>query len=255
MIEVPQGSIYLWMYEQGLRGIDINDIVQACALAGKTIREKDFQNYFNGFGKHIATTQSSIFDIKPKQRKSFYDINYSQYPMHPFDDCPDTQDIWVPCDANNKPMIKWGEGCLKKHEAESYLDQEYLAENLLGQHRIVIDCDGDHDGDNLDLETIDFLWQFANITEVYRKPKDCIDYGCTLNEFIDRPASFHLTFMVDRMIPTMHFPFAHIDILGNKKNTLRYFKNKKCNNLPLLIMNDDIWSLLQEYIRSRDPNV
>lgn len=253
-IEVPVGSIYLWMYEQGLRGTDISDIVGACRLAGKSIREKDFQNYWNGFGKHQAVSHASIFDIRPSQRKGFYDLEYSQYPLHPFDDCPDSEAIFVPCSSDNKPIIKWGEGCLKREEAEAYRDQRYLAENLIGQHRIVIDCDGDHDDGFLDLDTIEFLWQFASITEAYRKPKDCVDYGCPLDEFLDKPASFHLTFMVDRIIPTMHFPFAHIDIIGNKRNSLRYFKDKKCNNLPLAIMNDDIWSALKDYIRWRDPN-
>lgn len=253
-VVVPQGSIYLWMYEQGLRGVDINDIVQACALAGKSIREKDFQNYFNGFGKHQTIEHRSIFDIKPQKSKAFYELKYSEYPYHPFQDIPDTQEIYVPCDSNNKPMIKWGEGCMSKQEAESLDDQVYLAENMLGQHRIIIDCDGDHDEGKLDLDTIEFLWQFSRVTEVYKKPKYCIDYGCTITEFMDTPASFHLTFMVDRIIPTMHFPFAHIDIIGNKKNSLRYFKNKKCNNLPLVIMNDDIWDCLVSYIKWREEN-
>lgn len=251
---LPQGSIYLWMYDQGLKGTPIEEIVNECRLSGVTIREKDFQNYYNGLGKRTIKMHSSIFDIPPSKRKSYYDLDYSQYPMKPFNDYPDTEDRWVPCSKDNKPMIKWGDGCLKKEEAEAFKDQVYLAENLIGGHRIVIDCDGDHDA-NLDLETIEFFWQFSQITEVYRKPKDCIDYGITIDEFIDLPASFHLTFYVDRVIPTMHFPHAHIDIIGNKKNSLRYFKNKKCNNMPLCIMNDQIWSVIREYIRSRDPNV
>ena len=49
MVEVPQGSIYFWMYEMGLKHVDLDEIRIACYSAGKNIRDKDFQNYWNGW--------------------------------------------------------------------------------------------------------------------------------------------------------------------------------------------------------------
>lgn len=252
-IDIPDGSIYLWMYEQGLRGVNINDIIESCRQCGKEIRDKDFQNYFNGLHKHCIVDNSSIFDVPPRSTKSFFDLKYSDYPEHPFTwDIPDAEDRWVPCNKDNKPMIKWGKRCMTMNEAESKPGMQYLAENLYGTHMIVIDCDGDH-GEGLDLETIEFLYPFTKMTSTLSKPKHCVDYGIAIpNKFYDIPASFHLTFAVDKVIPTMHFPIAHIDIIGNKCNSLRYLKNKVDNGLPLLVMNDYIWEEIKEFIAHKD---
>lgn len=255
MVEVPDGSIYLWMYTQGLKGTNINDIIEACRACGKEIRDKDFTNYFNGLHKHVVIDNTDIFSFKTSRSstKSFFDIRYEDYPEHPFNwDVPEIQDRWVPCNKDNKPMIKWAKKCMTQDEAESMNDIQYLAENLCGTHMIVIDCDGDH-GDGLDLETIDFLYQFSSMTHTLSKPKMCSDYGINIpRRFYDIPASFHLTFAVDHVIPTMHFPIAHIDIIGNKCNSLRYYKNKVSNDLPLLVMNDYIWEELKEFIANKE---
>lgn len=248
-MEIPQGSIYLWMYRQGLKGVPLDDILTACQRCGKQVRKKDVDNYNNGLRNHRDLAYSPLeFRYVPSE-KEYFKLNYSDYPI--MYEMSDVDKRWVPCSKENKPMIKWGQGCMSRSLAESTRGCEYLAENLLGTNMIVIDCDGDHDN-NLDLETIEFLWQFSSITNVLRKPKDCVDYGCTITEFLDRPASFHLTFTVDRIIPTMHFPSAHIDIIGNKKNSLRYFKNKRSNLIPMAPMTDSIWSMIQGYIHSRE---
>jgi hypothetical protein len=125
-----------------------------------------------------------------------------------------------------------------------------MAENMIGQRRIVIDCDGDHT-DTLDMETIAFLWRYSSITHTLCKPRKIKEYPGYENTGLDIPASFHLTFSVDRVIPTMHFPYAGIDIVGNRRNSLRYFKNKEWNGRQPAELTADIWQDLQAYIKHR----
>lgn len=254
-VDVPNGSIYLWMYTQGLKGVPLEQVIQACHEAGVSIRDKDLTNYNNGVrNRGVYSTQSTFTRTPVSSTKDYYDLKYSDYPLYPYTNEPEISNRWVPCSYSNKPMIKWSEGCMSKEAAELTDRSKYLAENIYNTHMIVIDCDGDHD-DSIDLETIELLWQFADKTHCMRKPKDCIDYDPNVPmEFWDKPASFHLTFMVDRIIPTMHFPSAHIDIIGNKRNSLRYFKNKKWNKLPLLQMNDDIWETIKRHVERREQS-
>ena len=255
MVDVPDGSIYFWMYSQGLRQIPIEDIEMACLSMRKEIREKDYDNYWRGYYKselYLTDNWNSIFRfhhwLDSNSSTVFLDNSYSKYPEHPYG--TNVQDRWVPCNKDNKPMIKWGNGCLDLMDARCYPGQVYLAENMLGCNRIVIDCDGDHD-DILDLETIAFLWRFASMTHTLCKPKRIEEYEGYESTGLEIPASFHLTFEVDRVIPTMHFPYAHVDIIGNRRNSLRYLKNKEWNGLLPAKMTEEVWKELQGYIGSR----
>lgn len=251
MIEVPNDSIYFWMYEQGLKHISITEIEFAVLQAGKHIRDKDRENYWNGYFRSdlYGPGNEDIFMLtkKPITRgnvsQEFFVTGYSEYPMHPYaiEDMPEVQNRWVPCNKDNKPMTKWGKGCMALSDAVAYKDQIYLAENLKGTRFIVIDCDGDH-GDELDLETMYFLNRWRGETHCLVKPNA---------QFNNVPTSFHLTFEVDKIIPTMHFPYAHIDIVGNRRNSLRYWKNKEWNHLDPVPMTDRRWNELQDYIRHR----
>ena len=254
-IEVPQGSIYFWMYSMGLKHVDLDELILQVHAAGKDVREKDYDNYWRGWYKadlYITGQWDRIFkfhhwlDVQPS--KTFTDTPYHKYPDHPY--AEDIEERWVPCNKNNKPMIKWGEGCMSYTDAMCYPHSCYLAENMKGCNRIVIDCDGDHDA-KLDMETIAFLWRFASMTHTLVKPKNINEYEGYENTGLQIPASFHLTFEVTKVIPTMHFPEAHIDIVGNRRNSLRYFKNKLHNGKPPARMTEEIWSQLQQYIKHR----
>lgn len=252
----PVGSIYFWMYNMGLKQVAIEDIEAACSIAGKDIREKDYDNYWRGYYKHEfyqSDNWERIFRFqnwmdKPAS-KLFKETGYFEFPTHPFGF--DVKDRWVPCNKDNKPMIKWGQGCMSAIDARAYPNQVYLAENMLGCNRIVVDCDGDHDA-QLDLELIMFLWKYSDRTHVLSKPKLVCEYEGYEDTGIMVPASFHLTFKVDRVVPTMHFPSSHIDIVGNRRNSLRYFKNKKWNGLQPMDMTDEIWHDLQEFVKRRE---
>ena len=255
----PVGSIYFWMYNQGLKQVAIEDIEAACSIAGINIREKDYDNYWRGYYKHefyASDNWNRIFKfqswIDKPASKVFQETKYSEFPSHPFKQ--DVKDRWVPCNKDNKPMIKWGQGCLGMTDAQCYPGQVYLAENLLGCNRIVIDCDGDHD-EKLDLELIMFLWKYQSMTHTLMKPKNIDEYAGYEDTGMKIPASFHLTFKVDRVIPTMHFPEAHLDIVGNRRNSLRYLKNKRWNGLDPIEMTDEIWSNLQQFVKHRKESI
>lgn len=255
----PVGSIYFWMYKEGLKQAAIEDIEAACSASGIVIREKDYDNYWRGYYKHEfyrSDNWERIFKFQSWMDRPasqlFQAASYGEFPSHPFNQ--DVKDRWVPCNKDNKPMIKWGQGCMSMTDAMCYPHQVYLAENLLGCNRIVVDCDGDHDA-KLDIELIMFLWKYSDMTHTLMKPKLICEYEGYEDTGLAIPASFHLTFIVDKVIPTMHFPEAHMDIVGNRRNSLRYLKNKKWNGKQPVQMTEDIWHELQEFVARRKNNV
>ena len=249
----PNESIYFDMYTWGLKQVPYEEIVAECATVGKQIRQKDHDNYWRGYYKSALKSERNIFSIsRPWENKvDKLDMKLSDYEKNPFAGSPPIYQRWVPCSANNKPLIKWSQGCLMYDDALAYTNQVYMAENLRGTQYVVVDCDGDHDDSRLDLETIFELWQYTNITHALVKPKQVKDYpgyeasGCTI------PASFHLTFKTDRLIPTIHAPWAHVDILGNQNNQLRYIKKKQWNGREPAELTEDIYQDIVDYLRRR----
>jgi hypothetical protein len=251
-------SIYYWMYVQGLKGTSsIEQVLMALAEAGHHVRAKDVKNFWNGRNKQklYGEGNSIVMPVHPKAASSgFFDKKHSDYDELPWLIDPEIRNRFVPCNKDNKPMVKWGEGCLEKEDALAMPGCTYLAENNKGTKRVIIDCDGDHNG-VIDLETIEFCINLGMFTTKLSKPKMLKDYDLLFKlpwQLSCHAASFHLTFMTDRIIPTMHFPYAHIDIIGNKCNTLRYFKNKQRTGPKLpLEMTDETWQMLVDYIKMR----
>lgn len=150
-------------------------------------------------------------------------------------------------------MIKWSQGCMTLTDARAVRGCEYLAENLRGTRLVVIDVDGDH-GDGLDVEALRFFARWRDETCCHDKPRLVIDAaGDTAYDLatLSLPTSYHLTFSVDRVIPTMHFPFAHMDLVGNQRNSLRYFKDKLWNGLPPMPMTRETWDMVFDYVERR----
>lgn len=253
MIIIPDGSIYFWMFTQGLKQVPLDSILAACNLAGKDVRSKDIDNYWNGWYKSGLKKHRSILEFgHVPQSKDYFIKDYKSYPIHPFLGQPEIQNRFIPTYSNGMPLIQWKDGCLDAWTAMHFAGGTYVSENLQGTKTIVIDIDGDHGGE-LDMETIDFGYLFTD-THTLFKPKHIPDYEgyeAWKSEW-NKSASFHLTFRVDRLIPTMHFPKAHIDILGNQKNTLRCYKNKVWNKKEPIDMTPDIWDMIKAYIRKRE---
>ena len=255
MIEVPSGSIYTWMYRMGLYLIPLEDIEREVRRAGKDIRKKDYDNYFNGvrnsyFKNGDTHNGNTPLVYTPPPATAFTVKSWDEYPMHPWAGLPEIDQRWVPIGENGKPLIQWSKGCLYRKQAEEFPGMVSLAETLKWTQMIVIDCDGDH-GEKLDMKTIDFLWKYGSMTHKLDKPKLISEYNGYERTMDFRPASFHLTFKVDRVIPTMHFPECSMDIIGNKCNSLRYLKNKVSNGLQPLTMDATIWNDLVNYVKDR----
>ena len=257
-IPIPDGSIYFWMYSMGLRHIPYDEVANGLVAEGIEIRQKDEQNFWNGWYNsdlYHGDGRDDLTLLKPRRSGKFVGTQFlttkwKDYPVHPYLGLPEVENRWVPCSDRNKPLIKWSNGCMGIQEARLWPWSVYLAENLKGTQHIVIDCDGDH-GKDLDMETIDFLWRWSDLTHRMDKPKPIAAYPGYEASCDFRPASFHLTFSVDKVVPTMHFPESGIDIVGNRANSLRYMKDKIWNGKPMAPMTEDLWAELQAYVRSR----
>lgn len=261
MIEpVPRGdeSLYLWSFTQGRHGVPEQEYLLAVASAGRLLRQKDIDNFRRGYSKWEDDQGMVLFDEKKKSiermnTRSFIDRAYSSLPVHPLKDMPELEDRWVPT-VGTRPLWKWSEKRCTLETARNMLNADSVAENMLGTKMIVIDCDGDHAKDELDYDTIRFLGQWITKTHCIMKPKTVSEYGempFGQEDLADLPASFHLTFSVDRVVPTMHFPWAHIDIVGNMRGSLRFWKNKQWNEIEPAPMTDEIWRQIREYQRGR----
>ena len=257
MIQVPEGSLYFWCYTQGLKHTPLNKIDEAVRATGRFLRKKDVDNYWNGWYRSDLYLREgdpdSIWSLSCREVSRKPELmTLDKYPVIPAQYAGTLlEQRWVPCNANNKPMIKWGQGCMSRIDAESYIGQKYLAENNKGCSRIIIDCDGDHDA-KLDLETVLFLSQFILMTHTLYKTKRVVDYEGYSGCGIELPASYHLSFETDVVMPTMHFPKAGIDIIGNKENTLRYMKTKKWNGVSMAKLTPEIWDSICTYIKNRE---
>ena len=252
-MDLPNGSLYFWMYQQGLQGVSYQDIVDACRCQSREIRPKDEQNYFNGRYKRELYLSTRDILSAPVKHGTQSPLAYEEYPIHPYLDMPEVEQRWVPCNADGKPLYKWSNGCLSYYDAKCMKYCRSLAENMKGTKAIVIDCDGDH-GDELDFETIKFLSKYIGRTHCLAKPKLVRDYTNDTHGLDEIPASYHLTFTVDRVIPTMHFASSHIDVIGNKGNSLRYLKNKVWNQIDPIPMTPEIWNDIMNYVHRKEQN-
>jgi len=255
----PGESIYFWMYRQGLRGIPYTIVLKEVLEHGHDVRKKDEENFKRGCHKHNMNTGDPMGLLNigwaTDPIPDVFTTEYSDYPEHPRAGKPELEDRFIYVREDGVIPYKWGDPSNRMtwSTALSNYACATLAENLKGTQQIVIDCDGDH-GNQIDLETIEFFRKYSDITQTFTKPKQVREYGVDVNftEQLDWYPSFHLTFHVDRVIPTRHFIKAHVDLLGNKENQVRYFKNKFCNNLPVADMTDEIWREIMNYLEWRE---
>lgn len=250
MIPPAGSSIYMWMYRQGLRQRPWQDVMADCLLEGHGIRQKDWRNYWNGWYRHDLyfsgkANMSEVMGSHP--------LRWEDYPVHPYLGQPENLECFVPCSKDNKPMVKWGKGCMTLADARAWPGSVYLAENMKGAQRIVIDVDGDHSLP-VDVELLRFFDKWRELTCCHEKRTIVLDVDpgpwdlrtCCL------PTSYHLTFAVDRVVPTMHFARAHVDVVGNRANSLRYFKDKVYNGLPAMQMDGETWDEIMDWIERRE---
>lgn len=251
----PGESIYLWMYRQGLRLRPLDEVVMEAVLSGHDIRQKDVRNYWNGWYRHdlYFSGDRCAMDMVTLPPMGGGVIPYESLPDSPYLGQPEIANRYVPCSEENRPLIKWGRGCLSMVDAVSWPGCRYLAENLRGTRLMVIDVDGDHGG-QLDVETLRFFAQWRDETCCHDKPDIVLDHvppECYDLSVKSLPTSYHLTFTTTKVVPTMHFTKAHVDVIGNEKNSLRYFKNKLFNGIPPMPMTDEVWDSIFDYVEGR----
>ena len=246
----PEDSLYFWCYRQGLRGVKLDDVI--ASAAPRTLRQKDVRNYWAGWTNRALYRKTEggggpLFNLaysKGGEEKPSRFQDLSLYRDNPIAGTR-VDNRWVPCNAANKPMIKWGNGCMSYADARAYPGSVYLAENLKGTSTIVIDIDGDHDPENIDVEVLKEFDTWRNLTHCLYKDRYVEDGDRMF------PVGYHLTFSTKLLIPTMHFPTAHVDVCGNMNNQLRYIKTKKWNGLDPMELDCSIWDQLKKFLERR----
>ena len=241
----PNGSIYAAMFRAGKYGIPFEDCESICDYYGINIRAKDVRSWTDGANVGVRI-KSAMNSLSPRittvnTRKQFpkltdFPVDFNTTIMHK---------SFFPCNWENKPMQKWGysEGfdpeLMDISSALLLSDVGFIGFNMLMQNFIVIDIDGVGHGDK-DEQVIKWGRKWSSQTETWEDPH--------------KVGSFHLYFLTNRLIPTMHYPEAKIDILGNAKNTACYRKNKQSNGRPMMYLTSAIWKDLMDYVQSRKEN-
>lgn len=243
----PNTSPYMAMYTAGLKGIPFEEVVDYLRLINIPIRNKDIEQWRNGFFKHqIRETKCSLNPMPDKHEvslrgPSIEEIKFYELPMYP-DEWIGTEQRFFPCTQDNRPMVRWGwkpdfsPELYDRASAKALSPCNWIGQNMLYQKFIVIDIDGVGHG-VVDEQTIEFGNRFKKYTLCYEDP--------------NKPGSFHLYFNTNRIIPVKHFPHAKIDLMGNAVNAAVYFKNKISNRVDAALLTEDIWNELITYQKER----
>lgn len=237
-------SPYFAMYRCGLNGIPLDEVCEYCRQLGIAIREKDVRNYNDGSFKRSFAKPTSNFNPHLVKKTAATKVLTTR--LEDFKTLPDgwrgTDKRWFPCSWENKPMQKWGYSkeyvptLYDRDTAIALSDCGYVGQNMYAQTFIVIDIDGEGHG-VVDEETIRWGEKYRNITECWSHPS--------------KPGSFHLYFNTCKIIPISHFPYAHIDLMGNQTNAAVYTKIKQSNGINRMMLTKDIWKDFQSYISKR----
>jgi len=236
-------SPYFAMYRAGIHGIPIEEVSSWCLSLGIPLRDKDVRNWKDGRWSYDCKRQQSVLNPILMSRHApaapFLESKLTDFPRLP-EDWMGTDRRWFPCTAENKPMAKWGYAedyvpvLYDQASAKALAPTGYVGQNLYAQPLVVIDIDGVGHGEP-DGMTIQFGRQFD--TETYENPA--------------KPGSFHLYFWTDRLLPIQHWPFAHIDFMGNARNAAVYMKEKQGNGMPRMFFSQQVLETVQGYIKLR----
>lgn len=235
-------SPYMAMFQAGIKGIPFTECVDYCTRLGLPLREKDARAYSEGANKR-ARQGSCLNPIvqTPSLSVKLTTTKLADLPSYPYG-WTEEHKRWFPCTASNTPMQKWGykPGSIPtlhtRQEAIALSQTGLVGQNLYAQPIVVIDIDGVGHGDT-DTQAIQWGRKYSGITECWENPA--------------KQGSFHLYFTTDRKVPIGHYPYAKIDLMGNATNAAVYTKEKQSNGLPRILLTDEIWLDLQEYIKLR----
>lgn len=239
-------SAYAGMFTLGRRGVPAYIIIDHVTRLGIPLREKDWIAYQEGFAYKIGVQNDNINPYKkqPPAWQWLLNTSFNELEMLHLTPGFDYERRWFPCSKGSEPLMSWGYNMpdrppprlTTRNEAMAMTEDGYVGQNTYGQPLVILDIDGVGHG-AVDQEVITFGNQFKNSTEVWENPR--------------KPGSFHVYFETDRIIPTKHFEFAKLDLMGNKTNYAVYGKDKVSNNIPRMKLDENIWKRLQNYIQWR----
>lgn len=245
-------SPYFAMYTAGIKGIPFEDVSSYLQRINVGIRNKDIEQWRNGYFKHQVKRGNSSLNPYPNdtnhimyKMRTIEDIKFYEFPLYP-DEWTGTEQRFFPCSKDNRPLVRWGwkenfsPELYDRASAKALSPCGWIGQNMLYQKFIVIDIDGVGHG-VVDEKTIEFGNRFKNYTMCYEDP--------------NKQGSFHLYFHTNRIIPVKHFPHAKIDLMGNAVNAAVYFKNKISNGVDPALLTEDIWKELIAYQKERKTNV
>ena len=235
------GSPYMACYSIGLAGYPLKEVISFFRSHGVELRDKDIQNWENGWFKHQGTRQFSLMPDKSNDKVGLSVVdngrNFNQFPRFP-EGWTGCEKRYFPCTSDNRPMCRWG-------WTNDYIPQLYtlpgakalspvgwVGQNMLYQRFVVMDIDGAGHGES-DPYVIAFGNLYKDRTLSYEDPA--------------KPGSFHLYFSTDRIIPTMHFGWAKLDFMGNANNYAVYLKNKQSNGMPMMELDEQVWNAMLDY--------
>lgn len=241
----PNQSPYFGMFSAGVKGIPIEMVCAKLSQLGVPVREKDVENWKAGMFRHqMETDEIWPYEhcvVNTQRCIPFNDLDLDEFPMFP-QSWVGTDRRFFPCTQDNRPMQKWGWS--RKYipqlfdiaSAKALSPCGWVGQNMLYQRFIVMDIDGVGHG-CVDEQVIAWGSQFKNMTLCMEDPA--------------KQGSFHLYFSTDRLIPVKHFPWAKLDLMGNSKNAAVYLKNKRSNGLPMMQLNETVWSSMMAYQKGR----
>jgi hypothetical protein len=233
-------SPYFAMYTTGLMGVNDIELSDHLDYLHIPYRKKDWDNYHNGIAKRgINSTHGILHLQEPSEVKAPIEYDFSEFEHQ---DWWGTDRRWFPCNDEGIPLIKWGYA--EDYTPELYTEAEAKAlshtglvgQNLYMQPFIVLDIDGVGHG-VCDEQVIEFGNKYRDLTEMWEDP--------------NKPGAFHLYFVTDKIVPTMHFAHAKLDLLGNRCNQVCYKKAKVSNKQTRLEFNAKIWNDIQSYVQER----
>lgn len=243
----PNQSPYFGMFSAGVKGIPIDMVCARLSQLGVPVREKDVENWKAGMFRHQMETDGECHAWKgnavPVERGvPFEAMKLTDFPMFP-QSWVGTDRRYFPCTQDNRPMQKWGWSkdyspqLFDIASAKALSPCGWVGQNMLYQRFIVMDIDGVGHG-CVDSEVIAWGSQFRNSTLCMEDPA--------------KQGSFHLYFSTDRLIPVKHFPWAKLDLMGNSKNAAVYMKDKTSNGLPMMQLDETVWSSMMAYQKGRN---
>lgn len=241
-------SPYYAMFKAGKYGIPIDKVISYANQNGIPLRSKDLVNWDNGYFEYQINVLHSkpVRQISNKPQVTATGVSFDDAKLSDFAKLPQgwsgTKKRFFPCSQNNKPLQRWGWTRDYSPELYSYAEAKalspcgYIGQNMLYQPFVVLDIDGAGHG-SIDNQVIQFGNLFKNNTMCMEDP--------------NKPGSFHLYFSTDRLIPTRHFVWAKLDLMGNAVNAAVYIKGKKSNGLPIAQLNEEVWELMMNYQQCR----